>query len=204
MLKIKEAILVEGRYDKMRLSPLVDGLILVTNGFGIFKNKTKRKEIQALAQQKGIVILTDSDRAGFAIRNHIRSFVPPEQIKNAYIPSLPGKEKRKLRASKEGLLGVEGMEEEILLRALQQAGCGVETLPHAGISRAQLFADGFLGGPDSAKRRKSFCEKLSLPLRLSSQDFLRVLNHTCTQQQYQSIKEEIDKENNRIQEKSRE
>ena len=125
MIQLKEAVIVEGKYDKMKLSQFIDGVIIETNGFRIFKSEQKRAFIKKLAETCGIVILTDSDRAGFLIRNHIKSFVPRERIKNAYIPEIRGKERRKSEPSKEGLLGVEGMGEETILRALRQAGCDI-------------------------------------------------------------------------------
>ena len=122
MISIKEAIIVEGKYDKMRLKSAVDATIIETNGFRIFKDKEKVNLIKQLAQKQGIIILTDSDSAGFLIRNHLRGIVPQEQIKNAYIPQIKGKEKRKDHPSKEGTLGVEGVDEDIILKALQNAG----------------------------------------------------------------------------------
>ena len=122
MVKIEEVIIVEGKYDKNTLSQVVDAVILETSGFGIFHDKERRKLFQKLAEQRGLIILTDSDGAGFVIRNYLKGFLPPEKVKQAYVPDLYGKEKRKASPSKEGKLGVEGMRPEILLEALRRAG----------------------------------------------------------------------------------
>ena len=148
MIQLKEAVIVEGKYDKMKLSQFIDGVIIETSGFQIFKSEQKREYIKKLAETCGIVILTDSDRAGFLIRNHIKSFVPRERIKNAYIPEIRGKERRKAEPSREGLLGVEGMGEEILLKALEQAGCevhGPASAQEQWLDQRILYADGLLG-----------------------------------------------------------
>ena len=132
MIQLKEAVIVEGKYDKMKLSQFIDGVIIETSGFQIFKSEQKREYIKKLAETCGIVILTDSDRAGFLIRNHIKSFVPRERIKNAYIPEIRGKERRKAKYSKEGLLGVEGMSPEVITEALQRCGVSAERSAAAG------------------------------------------------------------------------
>ena len=132
MIKLKEAVIVEGKYDKIKLSSLVDGLIITTDGFGIFKDREKRELIKTLAKKRGIIILTDSDSAGFLIRSHIKGFVSEGEIKNVFIPDVFGKEKRKSAPSKEGKLGVEGMDRELLENALKKAGIVEEkTSPNA-------------------------------------------------------------------------
>ena len=163
MISIKEAIIVEGKYDKMRLKSAVDATIIETNGFRIFKDKEKVNLIKQLAQKQGIIILTDSDSAGFLIRNHLRGIVPQEQIKNAYIPQIKGKEKRKDHPSKEGTLGVEGVDEDIILKALQNAGavCGKEN--QELITKTDLYNLGLTGGEKSKILRTALLKQLKLP-----------------------------------------
>ena len=128
MYRVKECIIVEGTYDKVKLSQIVEATIFVTNGFSIFNNKKGMQTIKTFAQKCGVVILTDSDSAGFKIRNFIKQALPKEQVKHAYIPEIAGKERRKTRAGKEGLLGVEGISDEIIINALKNAGCDVDGL----------------------------------------------------------------------------
>lgn len=199
MIHIKEAIVVEGRYDKIKLSQVTDAFILETNGFRIFKDAEMRNYIKRLAAECGIVILTDSDRAGFLIRNHLKSFLPREQIKQAYIPEQKGKEKRKIKPSKEGLLGVEGMEETVLLEALRRAGCvaGDASGNKMELSQSDLYADGLLGGSGSAEYRRRFCAAIGLPQRLSGKDFLAGVNRLLTPKEYREILFEIKEEKSR-------
>ncbi len=184
MLRIKEAIIVEGKYDKMHLSKICDGLIITTDGFRIFKDCDKREFLKALAKRQGLLILTDSDRAGFVIRNHLKSFIPNEYIKNIYIPDISGKEKRKDKASKEGLLGVEGIDEKILLELLKKA----ETTPLSEnknpITKADLFDLGLSGGNNSSKLRQILTEELALPKRLSTNALLEILNSAYTREEF--------------------
>ncbi len=184
MLRIKEAIIVEGKYDKMHLSKICDGLIITTDGFRIFKDCDKREFLKALAKRQGLLILTDSDRAGFLIRNHLKSFIPNEYIKNIYIPDISGKEKRKDKASKEGLLGVEGIDEKILLELLKKA----ETTPLSEnknpITKADLFDLGLSGGNNSSKLRQILTEELALPKRLSTNALLEILNSAYTREEF--------------------
>lgn len=180
MQRIKEVIVVEGRYDKNTLSQVVDAVILETSGFGIFNDAAKRRLLQTMAESRGLIVLTDSDSAGFMIRNHIRGCVDPKLIKHAYIPDICGKERRKARASKEGKLGVEGMRPEVLLDALRRAGatfddCSAETRP-AQITKADLYARGLSGGAGSAERRRQLLNRLNLPERMSADAMLDVLN----------------------------
>lgn len=178
MIKVEEAVIVEGKYDKIKLSSIVDGVIIETNGFGIFKDWERMALIRRLAEKKGIVILTDSDGAGFVIRNKLLSCIPPERIKNAYVPDIFGRERRKKTGSKEGKLGVEGMEAPVIEEALRRAGVtvsGVER-PREDVTKADLYELGLSGGPDSAARRKELLKKLELPEHLSANALLEVLN----------------------------
>lgn len=197
MIHIKEVIIVEGKYDKIRLSSAVDGMILETNGFRIFKDKEMRDYLKRLAEERGIVILTDSDRAGFLIRNHIKSFIPANQLKQAYIPEIRGVEKRKTKASKEGLLGVEGIEEKILLKALEDAGCCSDTksIVKMNLKESDLYADGLSGKPQSAQIRREICRRMKLPGRLSTKEFLQAINCLLTETEYRKMIFEIMEEN---------
>ena len=180
MLKIKEAIVVEGRYDKSRLSSLVDGVIIETKGFGIFQDKGRLDYLRRLAQERGLIVLTDSDGAGFLIRSKIAACIPPEQLKHAYIPDIPGKERRKARPSKEGKLGVEGVPLELLRQALERAGAhiqGEEAPPgKGGITKADFYAWGLSGGPQSAQKRPQLQKRLGLPEHLSANGLLQAVN----------------------------
>lgn len=203
MIHIKEAIIVEGRYDKIRLSSVVEGTIIETHGFRIFKDARMRSYIKRLASQGGVVILTDSDRAGFLIRNHIKSFLPSGQIKQAYIPEIKGMERRKRQPSKEGLLGVEGIDEATLLQALKRAGCtlGEQQAEKMNLEMADLYEDGLWGRENSACLRRELCKRLDLPGRLSASDFLHALNRLTTKQEYNTLIFEIKEENKRLKEK---
>ncbi|MBR3753412.1 MAG: DUF4093 domain-containing protein [Ruminiclostridium sp.] len=181
MIKIKEAIVVEGRYDKNTLSQLVDTVILETNGFGIFKDKEQLALLRKIAQKRGLIVLTDSDGAGFVIRNHLKGALPQDQVKHAYVPDLFGKEKRKRKAGKEGKLGVEGMRPEVLEKALRQAGATVldgEAQAHSGppLTKADLFAAGLSGGEGSKEKRQALLKKLDLPEHLTPNAMLPVLS----------------------------
>jgi ribonuclease M5 len=186
MIKIQEAIIVEGIYDKMKLEQFVDAAIFPTNGFAVFKDKAKMELIRQLAQKRGIIILTDSDRAGFRIRSHIQSCVPKEQIRHAYIPEILGKEKRKAAPGKEGLLGVEGVTEEILLHALQNAGCRTISRENGRvITKQDLYRDGLTGKRDSSMLRARLLKELNLPTRMSSNALLDMLNALFTYEEYE-------------------
>lgn len=181
MRKIREVVVVEGRYDKNTLSQVVDAVILETSGFGIFNDREKRKLLQTLAEKRGLIVLTDSDGAGFLIRNHIKGFVDPSLVKHAYIPDIPGKERRKAKASREGKLGVEGMRPQVLLDALTRAGATFEDESNVQtssprITKADLFALGLSGGAESARKRMELQRELELPERLSADALLDVLN----------------------------
>ena len=180
MYRIKEVIVVEGRYDRNTLSQVVDAVILETSGFGIFRDAEKRSLLRTLAEKRGLIILTDSDGAGFLIRNHLRGCLDPKLVRHAYIPDVPGKEKRKAAPSKEGKLGVEGMRPAVLVEALRRAGATFENCPAdrrpAQISKADLYARGLSGREGSAERRKALQRKLDLPERMSADALLDVLN----------------------------
>ncbi len=168
--KIREVIVVEGRYDRNTLSQVVDALIFETGGFSVFHNPEKLEALRMLAETRGLILLTDSDSAGFVIRNRLKSLLPPERIRQAFVPALTGKEKRKDRPSKEGLLGVEGMRPEVLLEALRKAGATEEQRPADEFSTADFCRLGLSGRPGSAKLRTRLAESLDLPAGISQSD----------------------------------
>ena len=172
---IKQAIIVEGRYDKNTLSQIVDAPIFETNGFGIFKDKKRLAMLRKIARERGVIIFTDSDGAGFMIRNFLKSALPKEQVLHAYIPDIYGKERRKAEASKEGKLGVEGMTREVILRALEQAGAEEMAPPTDPLTKSDLFLCG-LTGSGSKERRKALMEELGMPEHMGSNAFLDALN----------------------------
>ena len=196
MLKIKEAIIVEGRYDQNTLSQLVDTLILPTQGFGIFKDRDKAAMLRRVAEKRGVIVLTDSDGAGFVIRNHLKGILPPDKVKHAYIPDLYGKERRKRTPGKEGKLGVEGMRPEVLERSLRTAGATIlgetaseESARH--ITKQDLYADGFSGRPDSGMRRAALLKRLELPEHLTAKALPQVLDSLLTYEEYRTIVDEL-------------
>lgn len=194
MIKTDKIIIVEGRYDKIKLSSIVDAVIIETEGFGIFKNKEKQRMIRRLAQSSGIVILTDSDSAGFMIRSFITSFVPKEYITNVYIPDIYGKEKRKDTASKEGKLGVEGISAQVLTEAFEKAGIGVSECEKAdkrAVTLNDFYEDGLTGSADSKAKRKELLKKLDLPERMSTKALLEIINIFLTYEQYKEIVQEV-------------
>ena len=179
MISVREVIVVEGRYDKNTLSQVVDATIVETGGFGVFKDRERLELIRAMARRRGIIVFTDSDGAGFVIRNFLRGAVPPEQVKHAYIPDVYGKEKRKSSPSREGKLGLEGMRPEVIVEALRRAGATIEgeTSKRAGgITNADMFALGLTGRPDSAARRAALLRELRLPERMTGKAMLSALN----------------------------
>lgn len=191
MLKIKEAVVVEGRYDKNTLSQLVDTVIIETKGFGIFRDSERLALLRRLARERGLVVLTDSDGAGFVIRNFLKGAIPPQQVKQAYIPDLFGKERRKRRPGKEGKLGVEGMRPQVLEEALRRAGVTFQDQTAEAqascrpITKADLFAAGLSGGPDSARRRQILLRRLDLPEHMTANAMLEALNVFCTYEDFQ-------------------
>ena len=182
MLHIQEAIVVEGRYDKNTLSQVVDTVILETAGFGVFKNQELVALLRRLAEERGLIVLTDSDGAGFLIRSHLKSALPRERVKHAYIPDVYGKERRKRAPGKEGKLGVEGMTPAVLEEVLRRAGATFLEEeaggrgPKGGITKADLYALGLSGGPDAARRRQALLKHLKLPEHMSANALLPVLN----------------------------
>lgn len=193
MLHYGGAIIVEGRYDKARLCNLVDCPVIVTNGFGVFKDKETAEIIRFYAKNGGIIILTDSDSAGFRIRGYIRGIVPQGNIKNAYIPDIYGKEKRKTAPSAEGKLGVEGVPDEVILCALRSC---IEDEPERGnqsrkITRLDLYEDGLSGGKNSALLRQRLLGELGLPQRLPAGSLEDALNRLMSYEEYKRTIEKI-------------
>ncbi len=179
MIKIREAIVVEGRYDKNTLSQIVDAPILETAGFGIFKDKKQMALLRQVAEKRGLIVFTDSDGAGFVIRNHIKSAIPGKYLKHAYIPDIPGKEKRKAAPGKEGKLGVEGMRPETIVEALRKAGATIEgnsVAPAGQITKQDLVELGLSGGADASAKRLALLKKLELPEHMSANAMLQALN----------------------------
>ena len=190
MHKISEVIVVEGRYDKNTLSQVVDAVIIETSGFGVFNNKEKQQLLRTLAEKRGMIVFTDSDGAGFVIRNFIKGCVDPKYLKHAYIPDIYGKERRKAKASKEGKLGVEGMKPEVLLEALIAAGAtvdGVSEDKKATITKADMFSMGYTGKPDSSKRRVELLKTLGLPEKMTGSALLDVLNVIMTRDEFLAL-----------------
>ena len=194
MLKIKEAIVVEGRYDKNTLSQIVDAPILETSGFGIFKDREQMSFLRQVAERRGLIVFTDSDGAGFVIRNRIKSAIPEKYLKHAYIPDVYGKEKRKAAPGKEGKLGVEGLPPEILLDALRRAGATIEgqdSPGKKGITKQDLMARGLSGGANAGAKRQLLLKKLGLPERMSANAMLQALNLLCTPEELDLILESL-------------
>ena len=188
MHSVKEVIVVEGRYDKNTLSQVVDAVIIETSGFGIFNDAQKQKLLRTMAQARGLVVLTDSDGAGFVIRNFIKGCVDPACVKHAYIPDVYGKERRKAAPSKEGKLGVEGMRPQVILDALIRAGATVDERPAAEsaarIAKADMYKCGLSGGTGSREKRAALIKRLDLPEKLSADALLDVLNAIMTREEF--------------------
>lgn len=180
MVKIREAIVVEGRYDKNTLSQIVDAPILQTNGFGVMKDSQQLELLRCVAQKRGLIIFTDSDGAGFVIRNFLKGAIPSQHLKHAYIPDIPGKEKRKAAPGKEGKLGVEGMTPQVILDCLRRSGATFEgeesTAKDTGITKVDMFFMGLSGNPDSKMKRQALLKMLDLPEHMSSNALLQALN----------------------------
>ncbi len=194
MLKTNKAIIVEGKYDKIRLESVIDALIIQTDGFRIFKDKQQLSLIRILAQKTGIIIITDSDSAGFKIRSFISKGIAKENITNVYIPDIYGKEKRKDKYSAQGKLGVEGMSEEILENAFLKAGIGCEKISEKStkkLTKAILYADGFCGQQNSEARRRKLQKLLELPEAMSANCFVDAFNALYSYDAYEKIKEKI-------------
>jgi len=195
MICVKEVIVVEGNYDKIKLSSFIDGIIFVTGGFSIISDENKMKTLISLAEKNGVVILTDSDSAGFKIRNFIKQKISDDKIKHAYIPDIVGKEKRKRIPGAEGLIGVEGMTEDVILSALKDAGCEIDgdsaSEKNYRFSKADLYMLGLSGRKDSALLRKKLGDKLGLPSKISSNMLCDVLGRLVTYDELKKIISEL-------------
>ena len=188
--KIREVIVVEGRYDKNALLQVVDATVVETGGFGVFNDKEKLAFFRRLAESRGIIVLTDSDGAGFVIRNYLKGALPKDKIRQAYVPDVYGKERRKSKAGKEGKLGVEGMRPEVLLEALRRCGAtfeGVETVtPTPAITKADMMEKGLVG-PNSEQKRKELLQKLQLPGHMTANALLEALNLLLTREEFDAL-----------------
>lgn len=195
MVKIKEAVVVEGRYDKNTLSQIVDAPILETSGFGIMKDKAQLQLLRRVAQKRGLIVFTDSDGAGFVIRNYLKSSIDNRYLKHAYIPDVFGKERRKATAGKEGKLGVEGMTPQIILECLRRAGATFEgqdnPAPAEQLTKQDLMDLGLSGGSNSAQKRAQLLKKLDFPDHMSCNAMLHALNLLYTPEEISAIMEEI-------------
>lgn len=179
--RILEALVVEGRYDRNSLSQIVDAVILETKGFGVFKDKELHRLLRFYAETRGLIVLTDSDGAGFLIRSRLRGAIPADRVKHAYIPDVYGKEKRKAQPSREGKLGVEGMTPEVLLEALRRAGATFEgvtaaEIPQTAFTKADFYAMGLSGRAGSSKKRKALADRLGFPERMTADALLDAVN----------------------------
>ncbi len=195
MIKLDRPVIVEGKYDIIKLSNLIDGLIIKTDGFGIFKDKEKQRLLRRLAGEKGVIVLTDSDSAGFLIRNFLNSILPDDKITHVYIPDIYGKEKRKAEKSKEGKLGVEGVEEIILLEAFSKAGVFCENTEENErrlITNIDLYEWGLSGRENSKEKRKALLRRLELPERMSSSSMIKILNTFVTYEEFENTVKELE------------
>lgn len=200
MLKIREAIVVEGRYDRNTLSQIVDAPVFETKGFGIFKDREQLALLRTVAERRGLIVLTDSDGAGFVIRNHIKSAIPAQYLKHAYIPDISGKEKRKAAPGKEGKLGVEGMRPEVILKALRLCGATIENETEhrqssCGITKQLLAELGLSGGACSSLKRKQLQKKLNLPEHMSANALLQALNLLLSEKELRETVEAMETTN---------
>lgn len=195
MIKTDRAVIVEGKYDKIKLQSVLDAVIIETDGFGIFKDNEKKALIKRLANEKGILILTDSDSAGFKIRNYVKNIAAGGDVINAYIPDIFGKEKRKTSYSKEKKLGVEGIPKEELKKALEKCNVSFEETKAQSekITKLDLYEDGFFGKDNSQKKRKELLLKLDLPERMSSNTLVETVNAFMSVEEYRTAAEEIKK-----------
>lgn len=197
MISVKEAIIVEGRYDKIKLSSIVSSPIIDTGGFRVFKDKEKQNLIRKISAQRGLLVLTDSDSAGFVIRNFLKGIVPENELKHAYVPQLKGKEKRKAEASKEGLLGVEGMDEQIIVRAIQNSGATIlnydKKVKSGDITKSDLYELGLSGRENSAVLREKLLKHLQLPSYLTTNAMLTVLNCLYSLEELKELIENMNK-----------
>ena len=187
---IREVIVVEGRYDKNALLQVVDATVVETGGFGVFNDKEKLAFFRRLAESRGLIVLTDSDGAGFVIRNYLKGALPKDRVKQAYVPDIYGKERRKQKAGKEGKLGVEGMRPEVLLEALRRCGATFEgaeaAAPRAAITKADMMEKGLVG-PHSEQKRKELLQKLQLPGHMTANALLEALNLLMTREEFDAL-----------------
>lgn len=198
MVKIREAIVVEGRYDKNKLSTFIDAPILETSGFGIFKDKEQMALLRSVAEKRGLIVFTDSDGAGFVIRNYIKSAIPGKYLKHAYIPDIPGKEKRKASPGKEGKLGVEGMSQEIILSALRASGAVIDDevgICSRGITKQDMMELGYSGGTASSEKRERLKKHLGLPEHMSTNALLQALNLLYSLEELTEVTKKLEIEN---------
>ena len=198
MLRIKEAIVVEGRYDKIALEPLVDTAIFTTEGVGIFHDPEKMALLRAVAEKRGLIVLTDADGAGLVSRNRLRGSIDPKYLKHAYIPDIPGKERRKVRPSKEGTLGVEGMSVDVLRAVLERAGATPDSGDAEPVTKADLFALGFSGGAGSSGRRLALQRALGLPKNLSANALLEAVNSLYSREEFLAAAEALQEERGKV------
>lgn len=188
-LRLREAVIVEGKYDKIRLSELIATPIIETGGFRVFKDKEKQKLIRSIAQRRGILVMTDVDSAGFVIRNFLRGIVPEEQIRHAYIPTVEGKERRKAQPSKEGILGVEGLDKELLAQAIRSSGAHIEGEANASvapITKGDFYDYGLTGSEHSAEYRTMILQSLGLPKYLTTNAMIAALNCLFTKEEFEN------------------
>ena len=190
MVRIREAIVVEGKYDQNTLRQIVDTAVIPTHGFGVMKDRELLAFLRTVAEKRGLILLTDSDGAGFVIRNFLKGALPKEQVRHAYIPDIAGKERRKKAPGKEGKLGVEGMEPAVLLEALRRAGAtfldeAAEAPAGTPITKADLYAWGLSGGPDSSEKRLALLKELNLPSHMSANALLEALNLLYTKETFE-------------------
>ncbi len=198
MIKIKEAIIVEGKYDKMRVAALFDTAVIETGGFRVFRDKEKRAVIRELARARGVILLTDSDGAGLVIRNHLKGAAESGSVKQAYVPEIHGKERRKSEPSKQGLLGVEGMTDEIIVNAVLKSGatvCGEDAPKENEITKADMFELGLSGRENSAALRSELLKKLGFPQYMTANALLAALKMICTKEQLAAEIEKINRRN---------
>ena len=194
MIKIQEAIVVEGRYDKNTLSQVVDAPIFQTNGFSVMKDVEQTELLRTVAKRRGLIVFTDSDGAGFVIRNHLKCAISPEYLKHAYIPDMPGKERRKRAPGKEGLLGVEGMRPDVIVECLKRAGAtfvGEESVNTSDITKVDLVELGLSGGKDSSQKRLALLKYMQLPAHMSANAMLQALNLLCTKEELTAIMQNL-------------
>lgn len=202
MIHLNQAVIVEGKYDKIKLKNFINAEIITTDGFAIFKNKQKLSMIRRIAETRGIIILTDSDSAGFVIRAHLTGAINPKYITNVFVPEIKGKEKRKVEASAQGLLGVEGLSEQVITDALKKAGISLDGKESSiekvdKITHTDLYELGLSGGVNSKQLRADLCQKLQLPSGMSTNQLLTALNSLYSKQEIYSLFETEEQDENR-------